>query len=314
MSTPPSKNATTTSRSQEAGQSEDKPKTMYILYADIMGFKERVRTTAHDDLEKTFREFKTDLDKWVEPLGKKKKKKEEKKEKKEEKKEEEAGGFKMSIFSDSILFVDESTANGFNRISKATAGLMQTSLEHGFPIKGALAKGKFTYAPEDQIFFGQPLIDAYLLQEDLNYYGIVAHHSVDADIEEWANGIGQNQKGNTKRNPYILSKLPLKSGAVTHYHFAYNLIDKVRKTGGDIEKVHNELLSHLKIISQTVSGRPRSYVDKTIEVLESNLNIYRRAGANPTYPLKSSSDISPQSSSQDLNSEVVQKDGNEIPQ
>lgn len=84
---------------------------MYVLYADIMGFKERVMRTEHSKLKEEFEKLKTALDAWFVPTRK-------------------ADPFKTSFFSDSILIVDESTKEGFNRISKAAAGLMQVSLEH----------------------------------------------------------------------------------------------------------------------------------------------------------------------------------------
>lgn len=137
---------------------------MYVLYADIMGFKERVMRTEHSKLKEEFEKLKTALDAWLVPTLK-------------------AASFKTSFFSDSILIVDESTKWGFNRISKAAAGLMQVSLEHKFPLKGVISKGPFTYDEEKQLFFGKAIVDAYLLQEQVYYYGIVAHHSVEEDIK-----------------------------------------------------------------------------------------------------------------------------------
>ena len=135
---------------------------MYVLYADIMGFKERVMRTEHSKLKDEFEKLKTALDAWLVPTKK-------------------AVSFKTSFFSDSILIVDASTKKGFNRISKAAAGLMQVSLEHKFPLKGVISKGPFTYDEEKQLFFGKAIVDAYLLQEQVYYYGIVAHHSVEED-------------------------------------------------------------------------------------------------------------------------------------
>ena len=56
---------------------------MYVLYADIMGFKDRVMRTEHKDLEKDFEDLITDLADWFVPNKKAKK-------------------FKFSFFSDSI--------------------------------------------------------------------------------------------------------------------------------------------------------------------------------------------------------------------
>ena len=204
-------------------QNDMKDKEMYILYADIMGFKDRVMRTEHPDLEKEFNSLITDLDDWFSP-------------------NKNAQTFKVSFFSDSILVVDTNTKEGFNRISKAAAGLMQVSLEHKFPLKGVISKGNFTYNEEKQLFFGRALVDAYLLQEQIHYYGIVAHHSIEEDIKKYANGWREKGNGNRKGiNPYVLSPVPLKNGYSTHYHLAYNLISKIRETGKDVEATHDSI-------------------------------------------------------------------------
>ena len=229
---------------------------MYVLYADIMGFKDRVMRTPHHDLEKEFEALITDLSDWFSPSQK-------------------ATTFKVSFFSDSILVVDANTRDGFNRISQAAAGLMQVSLKHKFPLKGVISKGNFTYNGEKQLFLGQAIVDAYLLQEQVYYYGIVAHHSVEQDINKYANG--WKHKGNRKGiNPYVLSPVPLKNGCSTHYHLAYNLISKVRQTGKDVEATHNSIQSWIEKISGTVSGTPRIYVDKTLQVLKDDLDVFKK--------------------------------------
>lgn len=231
---------------------------MYVLYADIMGFKDRVMRTQHQDLEKDFEGLITGLDAWFVPNKK-------------------AQTFKVSFFSDSILIVDADTKEGFNRISKAAAGLMQVSLEHKFPLKGVITKGNFTYNEEKQLFFGQAIVDAYLLQEQVYYYGIVAHHSVEKDINQYANGWEEKNNGNRKGiNPYVLSPIPLKNGNTTHYHLAYNLISNKRETGKDVEVTHNSIQSWIEKISGTVSGTPRIYVDKTLQVLKEDLSIFKK--------------------------------------
>ncbi|WCF98440.1 hypothetical protein [Porphyromonas gingivalis] len=230
---------------------------MYVLYADIMGFKDRVMRTQHQNLEKEFNALITDLDAWFSPNKK-------------------AQTFKVSFFSDSILVVDEDTEKGFNRISKAAAGLMQVSLEHKFPLKGVISKENFTYKEVNQLFFGRALVDAYLLQEQIHYYGIVAHHSIEGDIKKYANGWKEKDNGNRKGiNPYILSPIPLKSGNITHYHLAYNLISEKRETGKNVDKTHKRIISWLEQISGTVSGNPRIYVDKTLQVLREDLSMFK---------------------------------------
>ncbi len=233
---------------------------MYVLYADIMGFKDRVMRISHEKLVKDFEGMISSLGDWFSPSKK-------------------ASTFKVSVFSDSILVVDANTREGFNRVSKAAAGLMQVSLESGFAVKGVISKGDFTYKEQQQLFLGRALVDAFLLEEQLHYYGIVAHHSVEDSIIKWANGY-KGKRGRRKRNPYVLSPVPLKNGYITHYHLAYNLISRTRRTGSDVENAHNNIISWLHQIRGTVSGSPRIYVDKTIQVLEEDLKLFNQKAEN----------------------------------
>lgn len=47
------------------------------------------------------------------------------------------------------------------------------------PFRGSIAYGEMTVDLENSIFFGQPLIDAYLLGEQLQSYGIACHASAE---------------------------------------------------------------------------------------------------------------------------------------
>ncbi|PDP48077.1 hypothetical protein CLI77_10085 [Porphyromonas gingivalis] len=108
------------------------------------------------------------------------------------------------------------------------------------------------------------------------YYGIVAHHSIEEDIKKYANGWKEKDNGNRKGiNPYVLSPVPLKSGNITHYHLAYNLISEKRETGKNVDKTHKRIISWLEQISGTVSGNPRIYVDKTLQVLREDLSMFK---------------------------------------
>ncbi|WP_424037809.1 hypothetical protein [Porphyromonas endodontalis] len=230
----------------------------YVLYADIMGFKERVMRTKHADLKKELKELRKELYDWLRLYL------------------ENVETFKVSFFSDSILIVDENTRDGFHHISLAAVALMVVSLKCKFPIKGAIAKGEFTYEEEDQLFFGQAIIDAFLLEEEVHYYGIVAHHTMEEDIKSFSNEkIGEGDDDNLVSCPYVLNPIPLKDGKITHYHVAYNLLgcEKLKET--QISKSTELDISNLEKISGTVSGTPRIYVDNTLQVLKEDLRIYK---------------------------------------
>ena len=72
---------------------------------------------------------------------------------------------------------------GLNLIIRAGATIMKECMKEIFPINGAIVKGKFSCDTEKNIFFGQALVDAYLLQSTLFYYGLAVHPNVDMDIK-----------------------------------------------------------------------------------------------------------------------------------
>lgn len=215
-----------------------------LLFADFMGFKNRVYTKDHATLKNELERFHSKFMKKLSPLMK-------------------GEHLKSSQFSDSILIV----VNGindkmFNLISKAAVCLIQISMESGIPIKGAIAQGVFTFDEEKQIFFGKPLIDAYLLEEESKYYGITVHHSAEKTVRLY----------NSFANPYSNTVVPLEKGEVSHYHLCWNLISQQLSPKDNTD----QCLKWLDDISLSVSGQPRIYVDKTKKVLMQDKSIFQK--------------------------------------
>lgn len=209
-----------------------------ILYADIMGFSHRVNVSNHSDLKDELIAFKQAWESRLKPL--------------------QAGDYLRSVqFSDSILIVVNGiNAKMFNLISKAAICLVQSAIELGFPIKGVIAQGKFTYDRTKELYFGTPLVNAYLLHEEIHYYGIVVHHSAEQTVKKYSDS----------SNPYSKTEIPLKRGKVSHYHLSWHLLNK-NLSKGNIGIDVNEWLDN---IEDQVSGSPRVYVDHTRTVIKND--------------------------------------------
>ncbi|MBO7145935.1 MAG: hypothetical protein J6W13_14080 [Salinivirgaceae bacterium] len=213
----------------------------FVLYLDIMGFRDRVNKVEINELKQQLLLFKTKNNK-LKPLL-------------------EGGKTKetliyMAQFSDSIVLVSrDATEDDLNRISKAAAILMQTALQTGFALRGAIAKGNMVFDIENQLFFGKALVDAYLLEEELCYYGVVFHESMEESIV-----------GAKKDMPIEDIAIPLKKGKSRHYHIAWHKL-KANLQQGNISSV---ALGWLKDIRKSVSGNPRVYLDNTIEIIKSD--------------------------------------------
>lgn len=217
----------------------------FVLYLDIMGFKERVNRCETEALKNDLMSFKTKNIK-LKPLLKSKTK------------YGENDLLKMAQFSDSIVVISRSnTKDDLNRICKAAVILMQTAMESRFALRGSIAMGQMVFDESNQLFFGKALVDAYLLEEQLAYYGVVFHESAEEIVK---NAL-------TVEDYYYPIKdddLPIKGGRSKHYHVAWYLMTKALSKGN----ISTDALLWLDNLRTTVSGTPRVYLDNTRNVVQ----------------------------------------------
>jgi hypothetical protein len=221
----------------------------FVAFIDIMGFKNLVNSHSHDEvLSKMYA-----INKIVKPL-------------------EQSAQIALStpgkripedadynfehaiirpvIFSDSIVLITNS-----DKISDAKAivfnsiVLIQECLNLGIPVKGCISYGEFSADIDNSIFFGQPLINAYLLQEELNQYGIIVDHS----FQKFISG-----KDIFLEDIVVEYPTPLKAGIISHLNLNWAL---------QLEE-DQDIKSSLDSFYHSVSGAPRKYVDNTIKFFE----------------------------------------------
>lgn len=163
---------------------------------------------------------------------------------------EENSGMLYSMFSDSIiLFTNGENDEIFAALLTLTRKIVEESISLGLPIKGAIAKGLCTVSMGPKPFyFGQPIIDAYSLEENVILYGVVLHHTV----EEFA----VKQQYDHLVFDY---SVPLKGGKSNHY--VLNWVGEAK------DKAQN--IDNLKNIRKTVSDSPRRYIDNTLICFDS---------------------------------------------
>ena len=214
----------------------DKDKERMILYADIMGFKNTIFSNTHDEVKEKLLKFKRSFERKIEPLRT-------------------GDHMRFVQFSDSIIIVVNGTNSKMvNLVTKAGIILMHEAMNAGFPIKGCLSQGTFTYDKDNELYFGLPLVNAFLLHDELYYYGIVVHHSAEKII-----------KDNISIDcPYRISPVVLKKGKISHYHLMWNKL-KVDLSPGDIT---DKAVKWLDKIQETCSGSPRIYIDNTRLILK----------------------------------------------
>lgn len=209
-----------------------------LLYADVMGFKSRVATRSHKQLKDEILDFRSAWDAKTSCLK--------------------LGDYlKFVQFSDSMLLVVQGIdSKMFNLLTQAAVCLMQTAMEKGFPIKGAIAQGLFSLDNEKQLYFGQPLVDASLLHDQLKFYGIAVHNSAEKTIKANSDIL----------RPYTKTQIYIEKGKVSHYHLCWNTLN----SGYKYEDITDKCNKWLDTIEESVSGEPRMYVDRTREILKND--------------------------------------------
>lgn len=206
----------------------------FVAFLDIMGFKERVARTNHNKLLAQLTKFNKDITGYI---GK-----------------YQNTEIQLSQFSDSIvLFSNDITPKSLKTLAEVSRGIMQTAIKSQIPIKGAIAQGQITCDIPKQLFFGQALIDAYLLEENIHYYGILVHHTAENSVQKLGN----------ENNIFKDIKAPLKSGKISHYELSWYIDDDIQNAQEKIEEID----AALKAIRQTVSDAPRKYIDNTLDVI-----------------------------------------------
>lgn len=206
----------------------------FVAFLDIMGFKERVARTNHNKLLVQLTKFNKDITGYI---GK-----------------YQNTEIQLSQFSDSIvLFSNDITTKSLKTLAEVSRGIIQTAIKSQIPIKGAIAQGQITCDIPKQLFFGQALIDAYLLEENIHYYGILVHHTAENSVQKLGN----------ENNIFKDIKAPLKSGKISHYELSWYIDDNIQ----NVQEKINEIDAALKAIRQTVSDAPRKYIDNTLDVI-----------------------------------------------
>lgn len=249
-----------------------KPKTRwktrdnrFVCFLDILGFKDKVARLTHDEIYTELSKIskvKASIQEIISTL------------------DHNDMYYDCDIhivnFSDSIvIFSKNDTFENFEYFIGAVRYLFANSIKDCIPLKGGIAHGEVSLNKEEQIYFGQAIIDSYLLEEDVNYFGIVAHNSIDKFLSL--------NKDSYEKSPKISklllkAKTPLKSGKIFHTNIDWFLMATKKD---DIDRP-TKILEILKNFYLNVSGSPRKYVDNTIDFFEEqnktkNIN-YKRIG------------------------------------
>jgi hypothetical protein len=222
----------------------------YIAYIDIMGFKDLVARTTHEAIYKMMKKidhakrFNASIN-W--------------------------GDFNSNLittttYSDSLMIYskDESFESLYSLICTVSSLVNDLFIE-AIPFKGAFAFGMMTLDFNNSIFFGQPLIDAYLLQEEISFYGIVAHATAQEKIDSFKNA--------NKVFPYItVFNCYFKNGNSKHLTIYPMYASPGFENNPKSKNYVDELFESINKLRYKTSGQLRKYIDNTEVYLNSIKN------------------------------------------
>jgi hypothetical protein len=155
------------------------------------------------------------------------------------------------VFSDSIILMSEDISQRALEWTLTQAQfVLFSAIEKGIPIKGAIACGTFTFNLNNSIHFGQPLIDAYVLQNRLKLYGVILHDTVSKYLEKY--NIGDTS--------YVIkTPVPMKyKKNIPQLHYLVDWIQHAIVKSQDPQELVKRLYSKN-------FGKPRKYVDNTLD-------------------------------------------------
>lgn len=243
----------------------------YVLYADIMGFKAKLKEMGHIAAVDELRRFNVAVSKHLSPY-------------------QTGGHLRMTLFSDLIVIAsDRANIKCFDLIIHAAAALMYECHIFKFPINGCIACGPLAFDDPNQVvinaahaspkistqalpatqgrkgqymplFVGQSVVDAYLLNEEMFFYGIVLHKNAEKSFKNYI-----SNKSSLGQTPFCYIPVPLKSGGYANLYY----LDwpKVKLAKNSVAQADVE--QYLNTLEPNVDVRARAYIYNTRQILTS---------------------------------------------
>lgn len=229
------------------------PKSLrFVALMDILGFKDLVYKENHDFIFKKLSLIKSTIDELadfknqspqIKAIGVE---------------EDQSRSF---AFSDSIICFSrgDTFADAFKIIFDSYT-IVKKSLEAGIPIKGAISFGEISVDFANSLYFGKPIVDAHILHDQLQMMTVILDNAAEVKIKSY----NESEIINAVLVPY---RAILKDGKISH--------TLLRPYQG--KPIQNQL-QHLLDLYKTTYGKPRSYIDNTLDFLNS-----LTAGADVNY-------------------------------
>jgi len=209
-------------------------KNRFVVYFNIVDFKDMVFRNDH----KVVLEIVRNLGDRLGETGKK---------------EGTSPQIKQVLFSNSLLMISEDDSlNSAQELSLAANWLLSASLSKGIAMKGVMACGRQTADFRRSIHFGEPFIEASLLEKELMLYSVVLHHTAEEKMS--GHKLLNSRDGFVDVVKY---KTPMKSGKISHYVLDWTRINERMSAADTLNNLYSR-----------ISGAARIYIDNTFEFVQ----------------------------------------------
>ena len=223
-------------------------KNRFVAFFDILGFKEMVLRSSHKEIFEKLVGI-SNLKNEINPNTTD-----------SQFSNDDINPIEIVTFSDSIIiFSKNDSIDTFNVFIEALNWIFARIIETNTPLKGSFAHGEISVDVQKQIFFCQAFIDAFQLQEDVDYFGGVAHHSIDKYIfENKIEGIDQQ---------LFEIVTPLKSGKIRHLNLKYFPFI--------VYEDDKKMYEYFEKFKFSASGKARKYIENTINFYDEYLKFVK---------------------------------------
>lgn len=218
----------------------------YVAYFDIMGFKAMIAK------DKGTKELYSGFKKLIDGINKRLKK---------------YTNITISVFSDLIVIITkDKEPRSFAQLADASLMLIQDVLknEH-WGLNGCISAGVISYDENRNIFLGQPIVDAYLTTEDVEFYGVVIHDTAEDAVNKYIQSKKEEGNNSHLENLFVEQRIHFKSGFYSQFHMRWFDFDDVKMYNPD--KCNSSYIKLLKDIETTTHGRGKRYIEYTIDAI-----------------------------------------------
>ena len=135
---------------------------------------------------------------------------------------------------------------------------MQTAIKQQIFIKGAIAQGRITCDIPKQLFFGHALIDAYLLEENIHYNGILVDRTAENSVIKLAGTTDRtNEFSTTEFSISRVKELKIANDSTLFLDNGTNLLEKWNslKIDGDQEEKATVTIADDGTVTKNVNNR-----------------------------------------------------------